>query len=197
LFRGEGIFCSVCNWVEFEDKGKKFGNMGKYMARTTMLGSKLTYFDYLSKFETPKFKQLFDDAQFVLPDPVEDEIDTDELYSIVFVYARGESAYNQLKSAVGPGGAFIAGTVIGGTAIAITLYAATVTVVPTVIASTGFYSSFALATVSTVAGLSGLTSAFNQIIQDAPEWMTMTVLIKHDKESLEKLGCQQYQTTKK
>jgi len=112
LFTEEGIFCGICNWIEFEDKGKHVGHFKEYLAMTELpakiilregLQEGTTIADYIAKTSSQEFAEVFNDPEyFDAQEPLlDEEIDTNDIYSTIFVYFRGEEEWNEFQDFLG------------------------------------------------------------------------------------------------
>ncbi|MFQ5620659.1 MAG: hypothetical protein ACE5FT_02345 [Candidatus Nanoarchaeia archaeon] len=124
LFEEEGVFCAVCDWIEFTDKGKKFGRLNEYLAETLVPGETISYMDFLAKKETPHFKEVFDDPEYYdrTFSGLDEEIDSNKLYSTVLVYMRGQKGITQFQeNYLMGGGTIVGGAVVGSTGRAVSV----------------------------------------------------------------------------
>jgi len=86
IFGPDGIYCAVCNRVDFGSKGELTG-FGNYLAFTSIPGKDISYLDYLNGYDTKKAQEAFSKTKM---DPAWDKpIDMSKKYSVIFVYAKG------------------------------------------------------------------------------------------------------------
>lgn len=181
LFDGPGVYCGVCHWITFEDKGKLEG-LNTYLATTKAPNKDVNYLEFLSKQKLGK--DLID-----IQEPIAVSLNSDQLYSTVFIYAREDSAMNRLKQyLVTPKHSAIIGALVTGTGAFMLLGFAPTTIV------TFVGGRFLLSTISSVAG--GLTGAYESISRDQPDHTTLIALVPHEESSFEQLGCEKFISTK-
>lgn len=180
LFDDQGIYCSVCNWIEFEDKDKELVGMTDYLAKTNIGSKPITYLDFLAKKETPTFKAAFE--QYKEETALEDSMNTNQLYSIIFVYARGDQSLQQLaQSYIGP--VPVTGATVSGSSLG--LMAA---------AKYGPHPLIRLGAAGVLLGSYGASIEYQ--LKRKPQWLASIALVPHNEGELGKLGCAQYVSTK-
>lgn len=120
LFQQEGTFCAVCSTIDFTKKGT-LGDLSSYLLKKEIPPpnpKRLTYMDFITGSESPKFKDYYDDPlKFNKDDPkLENEIDTSPRYAVLFVYARGLDSISEFKQYMG--GSVAAASLVGGGVLA-------------------------------------------------------------------------------
>ena len=194
LFTTQGVYCNVCNWIDFQDTHGKVLGLTTYLGHATVPYRDISFLDYFSGYETPHFHDYMNDP--ALFDAKEagaapDIDDTGKRYATIFVYARGEDGINRIKDTIndwvtptssGTGGRFIGGAVAG--------------IVGFVGGGIGPFLLFGTGPVGWItSGLAsvtvfGLTLHTFSSYTDKPQWMAFPRVVPYTPESFQKLGCQ-------
>jgi len=183
-FKQEGVFCAVCNIIDFKEKDKKIYGTTKYLFEHNVPSTNLRYVDFLMGFKTSNTDYL-DDAEIINKlntHLTENYIDTNSKYAVVFVQAVGKETISKFKDQVGgteKATIFAAGTgaVIGGIGAGVICGLATGGVCWGAIAIGGTVVSIASGTATLFGG-------------DDPQWASTIRLIDYDEHSLNALGCE-------
>ena len=215
LFSGEGVFCNVCYIIDVNTKQPITG-FGQYLMETRAPGENMYYYDYLRGFKSEMtedpalvqdFQGFFNNNLEVVKDVELEslktaEIENNETYSVIFVYAKGlnniEKIIGQitLKSSAGKaitpiavGSAVLAGATVVGIALT-----APVSVPVLVVAGAAVATSAAVFAATEFVG-----SLFNP--GSPPDWAGFTVLRVWNPEETpqilrDELGCQELVGTK-
>lgn len=187
LFKGEGVYCNICNFAQFKQgsKPKTYTGLNEFLAKRKVPGTSTSYLTQLTGLESKGFAEVFDNPEDLkVPESaVVNAIQSSKVYSTIFVYAKGEEGLQQVKDYVGGNfkvlqygvGASIAGGVATG---AILFYSGpvgwiTAGVVGVIVAATG----------------SGATLAA-VLDNDPPQYLAFMSFQQHDPENLKKLNCQ-------
>jgi hypothetical protein len=183
LFDKNGIYCSVCSVIDFKDKYKEYDDLYKYLERISMVKSHQTYIEYLVGFESEDAIKNVDYSKVPELENVNFVIDTNELYSVVFVYVRGKNSLGKFKDSVGKFKASLLGfgaTAAVGTGI--------------VVAATGGVAALPIAIVGAVSLASGVLVYF---YGEDPAWISMVLFKEHNPEDFTNLGCEFYPSIQK
>jgi len=187
LFREEAIYCNICSFVEFKEgsKKKEYTGLNKFLATTNVPGTRTTYFEQLTGTETDDFKNVFNDPVSVgLPTEVNNDVfKSEDLYSVIYVYARGESKIEELEDFFGSKDELLMGG-IGATAISSIGTAGLIFLfTPVGLVSAGVIG---LGVGAAVAG----ATAYSILVDDPPEWLAFTSFKKFNADELTSLGCE-------
>jgi hypothetical protein len=111
----DGTYCAVCSIIDFEKKGMKIGHLTDYLLTENAPGRQESYMDYLAGYATPALKEYYDNPGIFnqMDTRLSEELDTGQLYSVIFVYAKGVDAITELKASLGEGTAVVGAGVAG------------------------------------------------------------------------------------
>ncbi len=103
LFEGEKIFCGACAIIKFDDENQHIGHFTEYLAETNVPGRQISYLDYFAGYETAQFREFVNDPKVYDKGArrLEEELDSNKEYGVVFVYARGEEKIAEFAQALG------------------------------------------------------------------------------------------------
>lgn len=182
LFAGSGTFCVVCSHIVFEGaaRGTRVNGFSEYLLTETIPGRQVTYMDHLLGFETPRASEFYGNPGVFNAAQAggTQEIDTRKDYGVLFLYGRGQSAIDNLKTALGGSGgaaaaAGVAGGAVGGAFAVLVLGSNPVGWVTGGLILVGF----------------GAASIYTFFAGEEPEWMALTHLTEFTPENLERLEC--------
>jgi len=119
LFQKEGIYCHVCDIIEFKDR-VEVNNFALWLNTHEIPLKNTTYAEYMSAVN--REESLIEHP----PQPqITDSFTTDERYSVIFTYAKGQSAITEFLAGnrgfflAGGTGAVLAGTLFSAGVIAV------------------------------------------------------------------------------
>ncbi len=179
LFNGEGIFCSICHIIDFEDpKTEKLDGFERYFYEEKALGRKgLTYSEYITGYT---YGEMFSGERKYAVEL--DSLDTSQPYAVVFYYPKGKDYIKQFSELIGESYPEL---LVGGGMIA-TGYG--IVKVGAVISATvvGKVIGIPVMVVGSVVG--GIGAAIALFSSDGPdEWAAFTFLHPYTNETLK--GC--------
>ncbi len=186
LFNKENVFCSVCEIIDFKEKDQKIYGLTEYLFKTDIPSTNKKYADFLMGHATQESKKYVEDPNIYekLKNQFETSyIDTSNKYAVVFVYAFGKSAIDNLKDAMG--GRTKSSLIFGSAAAVGGGVAAGL-----IICSAASFGVCAAAVGITAAVIGGVTAAITYFSGDNPEWVSFIQLVDYDEHSLGALGCQ-------
>lgn len=173
LFGNDGIYCALCTHVKFKGdaRGIEINDFRKYLTTHTVptkYGKNISYFEYIIGRPTD-------------PDEIKEisiptmEINTDDNYGIMFIYAKNEHLGKFLSTGIGAGIGTTAGFVTG-------IVVASSVSLP---ALTGI-AAISLAGLGVGGGIGHAAGDENNA-----DWQSAILLIPYDEKDISKLTCTQ------
>ena len=103
LFKEKAVYCNICSLITIETNDP-IENFAKYLKDTNVPSLKTTYYEYLSGFSTSSAEEEVESSNTL--EGGETELENDgTIYSVIFVYARGEGPISKIKAALLTAGA--------------------------------------------------------------------------------------------
>jgi len=174
LFREDKIFCVVCSSLHFETDDDIVLNKIEAVLKSKRLAGKGSYFDYLTGFSTEKSYVLPKDQEKIVENYNYIDTRRSKDYAILFVYIKGRDRVEDFKKKTlgATPGLVLTGLGIVGLTVA-----------------TGG-AGLVVAGAITIGG--GFTTWLGASLTGAePQWASFVVLRDYNKDSLEKLGCEE------
>jgi hypothetical protein len=103
LFSEDQVYCSICTVIDFKHKDINVGNLEEFMANAYPDKKKVTFMDYLLGYETLEAKKYINDKNIFdkTDSKLDNQINTNQKYSIVYVHAKGRTGFSELKDFFG------------------------------------------------------------------------------------------------
>ena len=183
--RGKNLYCAMCNYIEIEDDGtpREIHGFVDFLSQTTVPGLDLTYTEYLFTADDEQARELAASFNMQGPDnPVYDDAITSQTnYAIYYLYGQTRHFIDDdvkkygVQAAIGTAGG------IGGAVAFFALAGGPATLATGLITVTGF-------------ALTGMTAGVNLLDLEVNEneYTGSVLLIEHDSNRIEELGCSQY-----
>ncbi len=175
LFKGTKTFCGVCSYLDFKDKGQQVSGLQQYLITHNVPGKNIKYIDYLAGYQTTQASDRIKNEFLFEADQAQDTLDTDKLYSVIFVFARGQDFISNLKHSFGTiQSTFGAGSMSGLGAVFLLSN------------PLGWKAAIAAGALTSLGG-----ALFTFFAGEEPEWISLVILTEHDQAVFQQLGCQE------
>lgn len=106
IFSESRTYCALCSVIDFQDKDRSLGHFTEFLATQPLPSNRSkTYMDYLMRYENPRAREIIDDPSIFdsADTALDDRIDTSKRYAVVFVYAKGKTAIENVIDYFGRG----------------------------------------------------------------------------------------------
>ena len=99
LFSDEGVYCNVCAYVDVKTKDSITGLPDFLLNQQSPDKNGLTYSDYLTSYNTQNAQKIVGEikTQELVESQYEGKLPGNNLYAVLFVYAKGEDGRKRLK----------------------------------------------------------------------------------------------------
>ena len=175
LFGEEQTYCDICATIDFETKTPIAGFSEYLLTEKTPEG--ISYMDYLIGHETEEAAVVLKTRPDISASDV--PLDPSKTYSVVFVYAKGESEIDSLREFLEKDMKRAGGMVAGGVLF---IVGATVTTVALIAAGP---ITVAAGIVVAVGG--AIMTIYNYFAAKEPEWASVTIFREYETKSLNEL----------
>lgn len=190
LFSRQGVYCSVCDRIEFSDARGKVKGLTKYLGTERVPFKDISYLDFLAGFESSHFKEYMDDPLLFSSKEANAAIeidDTSKPWATILVYARGEDSMNRIRDALSPSLGGSGGRLIGVGSAGVIAGAggATAGLILMGLGPAGWITA-ALSAVT----FGSLTAYTVGSFDDVPQRLVFARLVPYEARSFEMLGCE-------
>lgn len=185
LYDEKTTFCHICSVFEFQDDKKSLDGLNNYLYQKKVYSGGPSYLSYLSGFTSEDY---FEEVGEFNPEIIQGNvIDTNKLYSTIFVYTKGESEFKKISS--------LAYDFVDTKSGRLSLGAGVTSAIGVVfIAQVGVASVAALVAapvilaIGAVAGVAGVvTYSMNEDVN--PEYASILLFREYNQKEINDLGC--------